>query len=332
MRNFLRKILIISIPFIIFLIILIYIDPYKIIWEYKTEDYNEFIIPFNKDVVSTRLLIENNKTIKYNSFIIGSSMSQAFETNYWKQYLREKSSIFHLSAYDENLIGTYGKLKLADELGLEIKNVLWILDVGCFSLENINSNVARKHYLHTNKPVQFHLDYLKSFTKIKFSLSILDYSIFSTHRKYMGSYIIDNPKKRNLITNDQDYQDEETFVKKDSLKFYNSNRLNKFVNRKPLVLERRTFINSEEQKKLFLKINSILKKHKTTIKIIIPPSYEEFWLSNTDVKFLNDVFGKKNIYNFSGRNEITKSIGNFIDESHFRTKIAEQLIDSIYTK
>ena len=45
----------------------IWIDPYKIVWDYKTEDYNNFIVPFNKDVVTTRLLIENSKTNKYNS-------------------------------------------------------------------------------------------------------------------------------------------------------------------------------------------------------------------------------------------------------------------------
>lgn len=332
MKQFLLKIAIALSFFLSFILIIVIIDPYKIFWNYKTNDYNDFIVPFNKDVVTTRLLIENSKVENYNSFILGSSISQAFETNHWKKYLTKRDTIFHMSAYDENLIGTYGKLKLADNLNLNINNVLWVLDVGGFNTVNYTTNMAQKHYLHTGQKLKFYFNFLKSFTKIKFFISVVDYSLFSTYRNYMGSYIEKKKLKRNLITNDQDYQHYEEEIKKDSLLFYNKKRLKKFENRQTKTPRVVNFIKNDKQRKLLKKISTIFKKHNTQLKIVLPPSFEEFEMSSSDIFFLQKLFGKNVIFNFTGRNHFTKSIGNFLDESHFRTPIAEQLLAIIYKK
>jgi len=40
--------------------------------------------------------------------------------------------------------------------------------------------------------------------------------------------------------------------------------------------------------------------------------------------------GKKNVYDFSGKNKLTTPIGNYYETSHYRPHVANKIMELIY--
>ena len=77
------------------------------------------------------------------------------------------------------------------------------------------------------------------------------------------------------------------------------------------------------------KAAAILQKHNVNYRIIISPLYEQIKLNPTDVNVLNELFGKNYVYDFSGKNELTEPVGNYYENSHYRSFIAAKLFQRL---
>ena len=77
-------------------------------------------------------------------------------------------------------------------------------------------------------------------------------------------------------------------------------------------------------------IKKILQINKIEYKIIISPLYDQKKLNIKDVKLIEKYFGKDNIYDFSGKNSITKNKYNYYEQSHFRKKVGKKILNIIY--
>ena len=65
---------------------------------------------------------------KFNSFIFGSSRSQAYKCENWISYLDENAKPFHFDASGEGIWGISRKIEYIDEIGDTIKNALVVID------------------------------------------------------------------------------------------------------------------------------------------------------------------------------------------------------------
>ena len=79
-------------------------------------------------------------------------------------------------------------------------------------------------------------------------------------------------------------------------------------------------------------IATILKKRHCSYKIVLSPIYNQLKLANTDMAYIKQLFGSENIYDFSGINAITNNYTNYYEDSHYRHKVARQILDSIYRR
>ncbi len=65
-------------------------------------------------------------------------------------------------------------------------------------------------------------------------------------------------------------------------------------------------------------------------KIILSPLYSQVKLNEKDIKALCDIFGKENVFDFSGINDITNNMYNYYESYHYRPEVAKLMMDSIY--
>lgn len=332
LKKFLIKTLIYISPFIIILLLLVLIDPFKIWFNYE-EYYKNNFVSTNRGVVTLRLFERNRNNITYNSFIFGSSRSQAFKVSEWKKYLNEKDNGFHFDSSGEGIYGIYNKLKYISDKKIKISNALIIVDY-----KTLNKTENMKGYLYISPPeltgeskYSFYKEFIMASFDRNFIIGYIDFKLFHKYRKYM--YTLFNNKKYDYISDNitgDIYYGADKMIEEDSNGYYN-NLISKgvFYDRNKRSFENEAPITDLE-KKFIVKISQILKKENTKYKIVISPLYDQQKLSVERVNMLKDIFGEENIYDFSGKNKLTESVYNYYEDSHFRPHIANEIMDTIY--
>ena len=86
----------------------------------------------------------------------------------------------------------------------------------------------------------------------------------------------------------------------------------------------------EKECNMLREIRLIFQKHGTDYRIIINPLYDQIEFNGYDLKQLHKIFGEKNVYDFSGVNELTGDIRNYYDTSHYKPGTGEKILRQIY--
>lgn len=332
MKSFLIKIFLFLLPIELIIVFHLFLDPFRIVYEYEDYYKNNFVA-VNRGEVCFRTFTNNREEQKFDSFIFGSSRSQAFKCVNWEKYLSKNSKAFHFDASGEGLFGIQTKISYLDEIGDKINNALIILDEEMLGLtsNNVGYFVASPPQISKESTMEYYSQFIKAGFDIPFLVGYLDYSLFGTYRSYMEKKIsrVKYNHKSDPINGDIFYGNE-IHIKEDSSGYYN-NLIEKgiFYERSPLTSKNSSSLT--ERAILQLKtIKSVFEKHKTNFKIIISPLYDQIPLDITKEKQLSEIFGKENIFNYSGKNELTEPVHNFYENSHYRPKVANKILDKIY--
>jgi hypothetical protein len=330
MKQFLSKILIFSIPSILLILLVIWIDFFKIFGFH--DYYLTQKVGINREMVTTSTFNHFREKEKYDSFIFGSSRSQAYKCKNWMSYLDNNSKPFHFDASGEGIWGITKKVEYIDKLGDTIKNALIIID-----RTGLEITYPRQGHLFVSMPcvskyskAEYYLEFLKASLNLKFLLAYIDYSIFEAYREYMG-YLITHSKFNHIVNNrncDIWYGwDKE--IKTDSVGYYS-----KLIDKGIFYERPKSEISKCEvtTKEIFLlnKIKNIFTKHNTNYKIIISPVYDQVPMEEEQVELLEQIFGQENIYNFSGKNKFSDPINNFYETSHYKPFVANEIMNIIY--
>src|ERR1700760_1077696 len=110
----LTKLLIFSIPFVLFIALYICWDPFKVIHHYDHyyESGKPSYISLNRDVVSTETWVNQFPRYNYDSYIFGNSRSKFYEVDTWSRYIgADTNHCYHFDASGESLFGVAGKVK-----------------------------------------------------------------------------------------------------------------------------------------------------------------------------------------------------------------------------
>ena len=330
MKQFIIKIIKFSLPVFLLISTVTYIDFFKI---FGFQDYySTQKVSINRGMITSKTFNHYRETENFDSFIFGSSRSQAFKCKNWIHYLNENSKTFHFDASNENVWGITKKVEYINELKDTIKNALVIID---------RTTLARtspiEGHLFISLPmisklskIEYYLTYLKSSINLKFLTAYIDYSIFKTHRSYMQTLI--RKSKYNKLTNNKNCDiwyglDKE--IEYDSLGYYTKKVGEGVFYSRTEVYKSECKVTQKEKNQLNI-IKNIFKKHNTKYAIIISPAYDQIEMEEAQIQLLEEIFGKENIYNFSGKNEFTRSIHNFYEDSHYRPKIANKIMTLIY--
>ncbi len=319
------KLAILAIPLLILIGIYVKDDPFEVL--YYHADYFNTYIPTDRDFISTELLLRQYPKEKYDSYIMGSSHSLAFLCSEWDKYINGKS--FHYDASGESLFGIYTKLSFLHKNKMPIKNCLILLDsLTLAETNNSSGNSYIKHPLVSGESrLKFQFTFLSTFLSNKFFLPYIYGEIynqppeFSDTREFTYDRITNDLyftfAERQMSKNVNSYYDDykRLFYKRDSTKCYIS---------MPVI--------NKAQLKMLQSVKVILEEEHTNYKVVIYPSYDERYLNPIDLRQLEEIFGRFNVYDYSGLNDLTKNLTNYYDETHCRPIVGAKILKEIYSK
>jgi hypothetical protein len=339
MEGFLKKtsifIMIGLIPFIIVGFLYLRFDPFKVLYDYKCyiETNKKATVTLDKDYVSTSTFIYNNKIQNYNSFIFGNSRSIFFEIDDWKPHLKNESRCFHFDATGESLWAINKKINFINKSGNEIKNVLFVLDYATLVQDhgsNTHLGIISPQLVDYSNIFKFHKTFFFAFLDPEFFFTYMDYKVSRKVKQYMKEGNIMDHRKRDYdsITNEMRFSYFENLIKNNE--YYTPKRLSVFYKRDTLnqLLSQRCI--GENQRKMLENIVIITKQHKTNIKIIISPLYDQKKINPKDLNYIINLFGKKNVFDFSGINSFTNDYRNYYESSHYRPHVAKKILHELF--
>lgn len=310
-------------------------DPFKILYNYgdklfvKSGTIDGFTL--NRDVVATELFLQKKDKLGYNSFICGNSRATAFRSIEWKKHLSTNAVPFHFIGSGETLFAIWKKIQFIDKLGNPINNVLFVFDHELLSGDKNGTGVIGiRHPKTTGEYLYFHSTHLIEYITTDFFVQFLDYRLNKKKRPYMDK-LFDNDS-RGLIfddgPNDWIHHGREVAIRSDSLGYYKKNA--RVFYKRDTSSRFAEQVIGKNQKRMLEEIKQILNKRKSDYKIVISPLYDQKKLHEQDLLFLNQVFGTENVFNFSGQNEITSYVGNYLESSHYKPYIGNKILKEIY--
>lgn len=304
-------------------------DPFKVL--YHQDEFTNSIVDYDVDYVDTERYL--NHPGDYDSFVFGSSRSgYGFQIDEWKKYLPDTARPFSYSAGNESIFGIIGKIRLIDELGGRMDNVLMVIDTELTLQKLINSHghlvIKHPRVSHESRSA-FIAENLKDYIFTGFFIRYLDYMMFGVHRPYMDGYLVleDNEIGKPFIPFDA--MKLERKIAEDKDKYYS--KVDEFFYERPeeeQVSERLIYSSAT---RILRQIKEIFDKHNTNYKIVISPMYTQIKMNSEDLKILNQIFDNQ-VYDFSGKNEMTEDKYNFYESMHFRKHIGDQIMEEIYTE
>jgi len=310
----------------ILLLIYIILDPFMVIHSYN--DYfaeakkrfgNNASVGINTNVLATMALLKN--TTRPNSYIFGNSRASFYRVSDWKSFLPSDAVCFHFDGSNEPLWAVQKKVDFLDKMDINIDNALLIVDI--YLLEGDKPNNGHMFavpplIVNNDNIVNFHKSFFYAFCDPVFLYAYFDLLYTKTYKPYMRTrgfnmdrIIYDvqtNERTRDLLTdiNAQFYErgSEQTY--------YNYT------------------VVKDNQASMLKKIRAVFDKHNTSYKIIINPLYDQKKLDEQDLNKLRDIFGEKNVYDFSGINDFTNDFHNYYETSHYRPHVAREILTQIY--
>ncbi len=331
MKKFLKHVIIFCIPIYILAIVYIVTDVFKVIYHYDPFYVDSYYIGINRAHGSTMTYINQNPKYKYDSFIFGNSRSLFYEIDTWKKYLPKGSRCMHFDESGGSISGVCNKVVFVDKNTANFRNALLVIDHELLSrFEQTNG------YLFISPPIltgysnfiNFHAQHFMAFLNPKFLVALADYNIYGKFRPYMQNLISDGHST--YIPQYNEFQKTLTEKEINEGTYYDTEHLKVFED----VQEPGTFSSEELDNKdiaCLQDIKNVFDKHHTSYKIVISPLYDQIKLNRATYNTLCKIFGRNNIYDFSGVNKWNKDFHNYYEQSHYRSVVSAEIMDIIYS-
>lgn len=330
MRKFLKYILVFCLPLSILFVTYIATDVFKVIYHYDPYYDGSYYIGVNRAYGSTMTYINQNPKYQYDSFIFGNSRSLFWEIDTWKKYLPIGSKCMHFDESGGSISGIHDKVLFIDKNGGHIRNALFVID------HNLLSRLEQSGYLFVSPPIlkgysnfwSFHTQHFMAFLNPKFLVALADYNIFGKFRPYMKNLISDGHST--YVAEYNEYQ--KTLTEKEIKEgtYYDAIHLKVFEDvQKPGTFSTEKLDDKEIN--CLREMRKVLDKQHTSYKIVISPLYDQIKLNKETLSLLCEIFGKENVYDFSGVNKWNKDYHNYYEDSHYRPIVSAEIMDIIYS-
>ena len=331
MGRFLRRIaFLLLVPLLLLAAVYFVTDPYKTLRPFSLTYFDST----NRDYLSSELYVLNSAEHEYDSFIFGSSRGCGINTYHWLKYLPEGSSQFLFQAWSETLTGIDQKISYIDEHQGNLKNAIILIDIpGSFSRTQLSTKaLAIKDPRFSRQPrwiyhaIQFYNFIQKPSQWVR---AVKGY--IHPQTPFVGFDVVTNDWK-----NSNRERDLESIPERDSLGNLNRNAkaalFKDYVNNPNAVIPAGKDLIDGSILSVLTHIREVFQRQKTDYRIIITPGYCYKYpaISSRDLSILKSVFGENNVYDFSGRLDITSDYNSFSDPNHFGLRIGWLMIEEIY--
>ena len=335
MKTIMLKLLLITSPIILIVVVYFVNDPFKACYHYDSY-YKEWdssvLFPINADMVSTEIFLKDFPKYHYDSYIFGASRASFYFVEDWNKHIVSEHS-YHFNSPIESLYGVERKMNFLVNSGAHLRNALIIIDTGLLlRITNEDNVVSRKHPLISGESrFHFQFSFLRSFFDRRFLYAYIDHLITGKIKPYM---IRDRLIYRSFIHYQEDCNETKQVAIDDRISryrdLYYKRRKSLFYPRDPVQRYSEPVIGTPQLDYLN-KIKRILDQQHTNYRIVISPLYNQRKISTHDLQILQNTFGTQYVFDFSGINEITNDKYNYYEGSHYRPDVCRKIMDSIYS-
>lgn len=307
-------------------------DPFKILYRYdnfSAEHIDGYAPWLNTNYITTETFLRGRKTIPYDSFVFGSSRTNAYRCEEWKRHAKQ-TSCFIYGTSGENLFGIWSKVRLLDRLGQPIKNALVVLDATILSKTTESDEMPYvEHPVVSGRSwLRFYRTFVRAYFSDLFFLKFAQLRLFGKFRPYMKGVFNSRELHFDSITNECLFLREDEVLATNPDQYYES-RAGIFYQR-PKELVVGPSVLSAEQKQMLTEIRDIFARAGTDVKVIINPLYDQIAFNPKDLGFLQSQFGAEHVFDFSGVNRFTQNQRNYYETSHFRAHIGKEIFEQLY--
>lgn len=331
MGRFLKRIaLLLLIPLLMLAVVYCVTDPYKTLRPFSLTYFDST----NRDYLSSELFVLNYPEQQYDSFIFGSSRGCGINTYHWLKYLPEGSKQFLFQAWSETITGIDQKVTYIDEHHIDLNNAIVLIDIpGSFSKPQLTTDalsIKDPRFSHQARWVHqsvLFFDFLQKPSQWVRAIKAL----LRPQAPYVGFDDVSNDWSRS--NRDRDLT---CIPERDSLENLSSvaraTFIRDFVNNPDVVLPSSKNLIDDSLLRVLNHIHDVFLRHDTDFRVIITPGYCYKYppISSHDLGILQSVFGEENVFNFSGRRDLTSDYNSYSDPNHFGLRIGWQMIEEMY--
>jgi hypothetical protein len=299
-------------------------DPFKVVRSYDSYYVSgePIYVNLNRGFVSTATFLNHYPSPPYEAFIFGNSRSLFYEVRDWQQFIGD-TPCFHFDASDESLYGIERKLAFLDQRGVALRHALLVMDSELLAQaqENPGYLFRAPPQISGTSSISFQWAFLRTFLDANFIKSYLKF-------KLTGEGFSNTPFDYELTANELRLAEYETELARDPDAFYAA-RQNLFFGRTPEE-EVSSSVIGPKQERLLASIAAIFRRQKTDFHAVISPLYDQDKLNPADRAKLETAFGPGRVFDYSGVNDLTQSVTNYYETSHYRPHVARRILSEIY--
>lgn len=329
MKRFAVRMLIFLSPVFALMLFYVVTDPFKIIYHYPQylhSGRDNYVIP-NRDY-STIENLKNQGIGNYDSYMLGSSRCMFFPIKKWSEYINS-SNVYHMNSFGESLYGIEKKVAYLCNEKAEIKNILLVMDKSVLGkIDNDSGHIAIKHPVTTGESwLAFHGEFIRQFVNKDFLVAYFDQLLTGKVNRFsrvLSDYNLTYIPK----TNELRIASMDSARRVDKYAYYRDPKLvfkrqgNDEKTGDPIIYD--------DQKRLLISIKNNLAACGVKPKIIINPQYDMMRLNPKDIVYLDSLFGKENVHDFSGKNDITINRIHYYEQLHFLPYVGGYLLQRVY--
>lgn len=331
MGRFLKRIaLLLLIPLLLLVAVYLVTDPYKTLRPFSLTYFDSI----NRDYLSSELFVLNYPEQQYDSFIFGSSRGCGINTYHWLKYLPEGSKQFLFQAWSETITGIDQKVSYIDEHHIDLNNAIVLIDIpGSFSRPQLTTDalsIKDPRFSHQARWVHQSILFFDFLQKPSQWVRAIKARLHP-QAPYVGFDDVSNDWSRS--NRDRDLT---CIPERDSLENLSSvaraTFIRDFVNNPDVVLPSSKNLIDDSLLRVLNHIHDVFLRHDTDFRVIITPGYCYKYppISSHDLGILQSVFGEENVFNFSGRRDLTSDYNSYSDPNHFGLRIGWQMIEEMY--
>jgi hypothetical protein len=322
------KCLLLSLPFIALVAFYIIKDPFMVIRHYRDYDHSD-ICQCEGSIGWFKYKMLRHR-MHYDSFIMGSSCTKAFNTGDWNRYIHARP--YRLFSNSEEMSDVNVKLEaLYSQRNQQVKNLLIVAEKDFFTRTEPQGGV-----MHIMPPdvsgkseITYQTTFLQGFFSPMFLWRFIKFHVTHRYEHCMRGIINDDGPTRTFYTNDAILPNE-TKISTEGEEYWDDKSWDNAKQHKFVWHEAPRTIYTAQIDYLN-KMKELCQRHGTNVKIAIGPRLDKTAINHDDVNILKHIFGSRNVIDFSDKaHEKYSDYHNFYDNIHYRIILGRDMMKELY--
>ena len=320
------KCLLLCLPFLLLVAIYIYEDPFLVLRQY--DNYDHCHTELSEGDIGWKKLNMYRNTRHYDSFIMGSSCTKAFQTADWNQYIHGRP--FRFFGNSEGLGDLCLKLQALDRLPNQpVKNLLIVTELSFYEKPHPQPGIM--HLMPsevTGKTMaSYQATYLQGFLFPKFLLPYLKYKVTGRYDDASRDGRDGNEAVLRWFTRGATLQQERE-INEMGEGYWQQKHWTKALKQTRKVHLNPPVIGADQINKL-IQIRDFCRRHQTRLKVIIGPSFDLKQFNAHDLHTMKAILGDSAVYDFSTY-EPLRDYHQYYDPGHYRRCAGQEILRKVY--